>query len=62
MSNKLEHRTEIPARQSTHTEAIAIMQLAKTDQQRRANLAFWAEKYGEQYAKRIRDAYQRGVK
>lgn len=40
-------------RQPTHKEAVEIMLKALTDQQRRANLAFWREKYGNEYADRI---------
>lgn len=60
--NKTGQKGAINCRKPTYSEAVAIMNLAKTDQQRRENLAFWSEKYGEQYANRVKEAYQMGSK
>lgn len=49
MSNILEHRTEIPTRQPTRQEAVEIMRRALTETQRRANLAYWRRRFGDEF-------------
>lgn len=49
----------IDTRQPTHKEAVEIMQRALTDQQRRANLAYWRNLYGNEYTDRIAADAQR---
>lgn len=43
------------AAQPTVDEAVRIMGFAMTEQQRRLNLQFWREKYGERYVGDIQD-------
>jgi hypothetical protein len=48
-------------RQPTHKEAVEIMGKELTDQQRRANVAHWRGKYGDEFASRVEAEAKRKV-